>query len=275
MRIAIAGGHSAAAPGAAGLLDEYQCDRAYTSKLKGALSAAGHEVVDCTNEMRTANEELAEECRAANESGADLFVAVHFNAGGGTGVEAWHYPGDVYGEGIAQALAANISAALGLPDRGPKASSGYWVLNETNMTAIVLETCFVDREEDAAAWHAAPWDVLCDAFVGAIEGRTVEDGGSETYAPSEEASSGSADDDFHGGTYRCTVSDLNVRDAPTLRSAVVASYHENQTVVLDDWYTVCDGYVWGRYTAYSGNVRYIAVGRATGSPEPDDFLVRA
>lgn len=275
MRIAIAGGHSAAAPGAAGLLDEYECDRAYTTKLKGALTAAGHEVVDCTNEMRTANEELAEECRAANESGADLFVAVHFNAGGGTGVEAWHYPGDADGENIAQALAANISAALSLPDRGPKASGGYWVLNETNMTAIILETCFVDREEDAAAWLAAPWDTLCNAFVSAIEGRAVEGGGSETHKPSQEAPSGSAENDFHGGTYLCTVSDLNVRDAPTLQGAVVASYHENQTVVLDDWYTVCDGYVWGRYTAYSGYVRYIAVGKATGFPEPDDFLVRA
>lgn len=275
MRIAIAGGHSAAAPGASGLLNEYECDRAYTWKLKDALSAAGHDVVDCTNEMRTANEELAEECRAANSSGADLFVAVHFNAGGGTGVEAWHYPGDAHGEGIARALAANISAALGLPDRGPKASSGYWVLNETEMTAIILETCFVDREEDAAAWHAAPWDALCSAFVDAIEGRAIEGSGNETRSPSQETSSGSADNDFYGGTYRCTVSDLNVRDAPTLQGAVVASYHENQTVVLDDWYTVCDGYVWSRYTAYSGYVRYVAVGKATGSPEPDDFLVRA
>lgn len=275
MRIAIAGGHSAAAPGASGLLNEYECDRAYTWKLKDALSAAGHEVVDCTNEMRTANEELAEECRAANSSGADLFVAIHFNAGGGTGVEAWHYPGDAYGEGIARALAANISAALGLPDRGPKASSGYWVLNETEMTAIILETCFVDREEDAAAWHATPWDALCSAFVDAIEGRAIEGSGNETRSPSQETSSSSADNDFYGGTYRCTVSDLNVRDAPTLQGAVVASYRENQTVVLDDWYTVCDGYVWGRYTAYSGYVRYVAVGKATESPEPDDFLVRA
>lgn len=77
-----------------------------------------------------------------------------------------------------------------------------------------------------------------------------------------------------GGTYRCTVACLNVRDAPGLGGNVVASYSTGQTVVLDDWYKIADGYVWGRYTAYSGNVRYIAVGKATGKAEPDDYLVR-
>ena len=78
-----------------------------------------------------------------------------------------------------------------------------------------------------------------------------------------------------GGTYRCTVSELNVRDAPTLGGNVVASYRKGQTVILDDWYVSRDGYIWGRYTgAQSGRLRYIAVGRATGKPEPDDYLVK-
>ena len=80
-------------------------------------------------------------------------------------------------------------------------------------------------------------------------------------------------EDF-GGKYRCTVSALNVRDAPSLGGNVVASYSGGQTVVLDDWYKIADGYVWGRYTSYSGNVRYVAVGRATGKPEADDYLIK-
>ena len=274
MRIAIAGGHSAAAPGASGLLDEYDCDRAYVSHLVAALSARGHIVIDCTNEMGTANAELVEECRIANGSGAELFVAVHFNAGGGTGTEAWHHPGDDYGREIAKRMASSVSAALGLRNRGPKESSGYWVLNETRMTAVILETCFVDRDEDADAWHAAPWEALCDAFAAAVEG-CAGSSGNEIAVESGAEAQRSSDEDFHGGTYRCTVSDLNVRDAPTLDGNVVASYREGQTVVLDDWYSVCDGYVWGRYTAYSGNIRYIGIGRATGKPESDDYLVKA
>ena len=45
-------------------------------------------------------------------------------------------------------------------------------------------------------------------------------------------------------------------------------------MVLDDWYTTADGYVWGRYATASGATRYVAVGRATGKPEADDYLVR-
>lgn len=78
-----------------------------------------------------------------------------------------------------------------------------------------------------------------------------------------------------GGRYRCTVPYLRVRTAPALSGGEVAHYSEGQGVTLDDWYVVADGYVWGRYTGASGRVRYIAVGRATGKAEPDDYLVRA
>lgn len=78
-----------------------------------------------------------------------------------------------------------------------------------------------------------------------------------------------------GGTYRCTVSSLNVRDAPTLGGNVVASYSKGQTVVLDDWYKIADGWVWGRYTgASSGKKRYVAVGKPTGGPAADDYLLK-
>lgn len=80
-------------------------------------------------------------------------------------------------------------------------------------------------------------------------------------------------DGFQGGTYVCNVDTLNVRNAPSLSGAVVAQYTYGQTVNLDSWYTVADGYVWGRYTAYSGAIRYVAVGPHTGSPEPNDYLV--
>lgn len=78
-----------------------------------------------------------------------------------------------------------------------------------------------------------------------------------------------------GGTYRCNCSSLNVRSSPSTSASVVAQYKSGQTVALDDWYTIADGYVWGRYTgASSGKKRYVAVGKATGKPEADDYLVR-
>lgn len=78
-----------------------------------------------------------------------------------------------------------------------------------------------------------------------------------------------------GGTYRCTVNGLRVRDAPTTKGNVITSYNAGQLVVLDDWYTSSDGYIWGRYTgASSGKLRYLAVGHDTGKIEPDDYLVK-
>ncbi len=78
-----------------------------------------------------------------------------------------------------------------------------------------------------------------------------------------------------GGTYVCRVDTLNVREAPTIYSDVCAEYHGGETVILDDWYTSKDGYIWGRYTgASSGLKRYVAVGRDTGRVEDDDFLVK-
>ena len=76
-----------------------------------------------------------------------------------------------------------------------------------------------------------------------------------------------------GGTYRCTAEPhLNVRAAPTTDGYLVYDgdgnqvvYTPGETVVLDDWRTEADGYVWGRYTGGSGNLRYLAVGTADGS----------
>ena len=78
-----------------------------------------------------------------------------------------------------------------------------------------------------------------------------------------------------GGTYRCMVNGLNVRDAPTIKGKIITCYNAGDTVILDDWYTSKDGYIWGKYTgASSGKTRYVAVGRDTGKPENDDYLVK-
>lgn len=65
--------------------------------------------------------------------------------------------------------------------------------------------------------------------------------------------------------YRCIVDALNVRDKPSTSGTVVAVYNRGQSVILDGWSTVEDGYIWARYTSYSGYMRYIAVGTADGT----------
>lgn len=78
-----------------------------------------------------------------------------------------------------------------------------------------------------------------------------------------------------GGTYASTVYGLRTRRAPGLGGAQVGSCTKGERLPLDDWYVTLDGYVWGRFTAWDGSKRYVAVGRATGRAESDDYLVRA
>lgn len=169
MHIAIAGGHSAIARGASGYLDEYDCDRAFVAQLIDAFDAQGWHVTDCSNEESDVSAELREECRIANASGADLFIAVHFNAGGGTGTEVWYYPYSI-AETCAREVSRELASALGLPNRGARSTEGLYVLNHTEMPAILIEVCFVDTEQDAEAWHATSWNALCGAVVRGLGG---------------------------------------------------------------------------------------------------------
>lgn len=71
-----------------------------------------------------------------------------------------------------------------------------------------------------------------------------------------------------GGRYRVTEQAapyLNIRTMPNLGAEVVATYQPGETVNLEALRTVADGYVWGRYEAYSGNTRYVAIARADAS----------
>lgn len=71
-----------------------------------------------------------------------------------------------------------------------------------------------------------------------------------------------------GGRYRVTEQAapyLNVRTMPSLAAATVASYLPGEIVNLEGLRTVADGYVWGRYEAYSGNTRYVAIAKADAS----------
>lgn len=149
---------------------------------------------------------------------------------------------------------------LGRPEWG----KNVWPHRHWSATACPGE--LYGSQKDAYIARAQAW---YDSMVnGAAEPEKSSQGASQAHAGV------STKTENFGGRYRCTVSKLNVRTAPSLSGSVVASYGLDQTVVLDDWYKSADGYIWGRYTGYSGNVRYVAVGRATGKPEADDYLIK-
>lgn len=163
------GGHNFIVPGAKGLLDETTEDRKVTARVISALRAAGHTVYDCTDDSgRTQGQNLANIVAKCNAHPVDLNISNHLNAGGGTGVEVWCYNEKT--KDIADAICANVSAALGIPNRGVKYSKNLYVLRKTEGSAILVECCFVDNQNDASHWNA---DKCGDAIASAIAGKTV------------------------------------------------------------------------------------------------------
>lgn len=205
-------------------------------------------------------------------------VELHMDASGVPGAHGAHviiksgFEPDEYDNALADKLAAFMP---GRADKLVKVSN----LANVNRAACrginyrLVENGFIDSEEDREMFNGH-LDELARIYLevfGITEAASDNDSGTSD-------SGGATETEGHGyagGTYRCTVNRLNVRDAPSLSGSVVASYRKGQTVVLDSWYTVADGWVWGRYTgAQSGKRRYVAVGRPTGGPASGDYLVR-
>lgn len=202
-------------------------------------------------------------------------VELHMDASGVPGAHGAHviikkgFEPDEYDKALADKLSAMM------PGRAEKIVHHSELANvnraaRRGINYRLVENGFIDSDIDREKFNSSI-DDLARIYLEAFGIKEASGGG--TSEPAAAAIPGSTG--FAGGTYRCTVDTLNVRDAPGLSGSVVASYHKNQTVVLDSWYKSRDGYIWGRYTgATSGKPRYVAVGRATGKPEADDYLVR-
>lgn len=91
----------------------------------------------------------------AISKGSELTFSHHMNAfnGKATGVEVWYYLGDPKGKALAEKLSAAISKALGLPNRGAKATVDLYVVAYTNATCLLIEWCFVDNASDMRAYN--------------------------------------------------------------------------------------------------------------------------
>ena len=86
--------------------------------------------------------------------GADYFLSIHINAGGGTGFESYNYSGSVSSftvtaRNMIHQKVATYFSGFGLRNRGKKRAD-FAVLRETKMAAALLECGFIDQAKDAA-----------------------------------------------------------------------------------------------------------------------------
>lgn len=154
-KIFVSAGHGGKQPGAVkGSLIEKNFTLDIANRLAKLLRDAGHTVVqnrttdvDCTPEKAT---------QLANSSGADFFVEIHLNSfalSTAKGCEVYYYKGDSKGQKLATDVCKAI-AGLGYANRGAKANTGYYVIKNTKMTAILVECCFLSSPEDMARFNA-------------------------------------------------------------------------------------------------------------------------
>lgn len=125
------------------------------------------------------------------------------------------------------------------------------------------------------AQYGRSWSQFEAAVADYLATGAVADGGAAVSADPAAEAAGAVEGTGFGGAYACMADALNIRRGPGLGYAAYGvCWGRGDVVNLDDWYAIADGYVWGRYTSWSGNLCYVAVGRATGKVEADDYLVK-
>lgn len=143
--------------------------------LRSLLENAGYEV-KMSRETLTENvgngsvsSSVTTRAETANAWGADLFVSIHCNAGGGTGTEALVYTekGDAFS--VAERILNAVCARLETRKRGVKERPDLGVLRLTKCPAVLVETAFLDNENDAWLLKTKQADfaaAICEGITG-------------------------------------------------------------------------------------------------------------
>lgn len=170
MIIGVNCGHTASGQpgcGALGYIDESVETRRVGNALMELLKKGGHTVVNCTNDYAiSTSANLNKITELANAQYLDLFVSIHFNAGGGRGTEVYTYGGKVFD---AASNTVKGIATLGFNNRGIKDGSHLAVLRRTDARAMLVEVCFVDTE-DAQKYISFGRDKIAQAIYKGITG---------------------------------------------------------------------------------------------------------
>ena len=175
MKICVRGGHCPKVTGASALIDELTEDRKVKDSVIKYLKQLNHEVLDVTppDSTSTSSSDLIYGVNKANNWGADLFISIHFNKcydsyNGALGSESCVYSENEYGKRIVNAL-----SSLGFKNRGQKVRTGLYELSHTNMTSVIVETCFVEATEDVALYKKLGSDAIGKTIAEAIANQKI------------------------------------------------------------------------------------------------------
>lgn len=168
MNIVLNAGHTLRGygSGAVGYINESNETRKVVDYVARYLRLKGHKVsIVNIDKASSQNAYLQAVARAENKINPDLFVSIHFNAGGGTGSECFTYKGKPlpYAVGICEEL-----SKLGFKNRGVKDGSTLYVIRKTKAPAVLVEVCFVDSKADTALYLSKGAAVIGQAITRGI-----------------------------------------------------------------------------------------------------------
>lgn len=176
MLVGINCGHTESGPGsgAVGIINESRETRKVGYELIKKLNEKGISTVDCTiDKAPTQARYLARTVEKANSYNLDYFISIHFNSGGGKGVEVYTYDGKKIEKAVR--VCDNI-ASLGFINRGIKNGSGLYVIRRTKAKAMLIEVCFVDSS-DAYLYLKVGSEKIAEAIANAIANEPMKDTG--------------------------------------------------------------------------------------------------
>lgn len=167
-KICLSAGHTVAGAGsgAIGYLIESIEARKVVNAVKRYLVGKGHEVVIANvDKANSQNEYLTSVVKKANESNADLFVSIHFNAGKGRGTEVYTWKGKKTPQAVG---VCDELHKYGFRKRGVKDGSHLFVIKKTKMNALLVEVCFVDDELDYKLYKELGTNLVAQAITRGI-----------------------------------------------------------------------------------------------------------
>jgi hypothetical protein len=176
MKICISSGHGKYIRGASGSpvppqLDEVNEARRVVNRVAELWGASGVQVdVFHDNTSHDQNTNLNTIVNHHNGQTRDLDVSVHFNAfdGSAHGTEVLYVTQETLSADVCDA----ICVAGNFTNRGAKYRGDLFFLNNTEMPAILIETCFCNNTEDSNKYNAT-FEAICQAVAETISGVQV------------------------------------------------------------------------------------------------------
>jgi len=242
MKICIDPGHGGFDSGAVGptLVMEKDVNLSISLKLAEILKLNGIEVIltrdKDINPGRNSRESLKNRVDLANTSGADCFISIHCNSApdkNANGTEVYCYNLRSPSKNIAEEILKELVDKMGFRNRGVK-TADFYVLKYTNMPACLIEVAFISNIKEEAILKDENMQKKIALCIAKGIGNAL---GINIY-------------DVKQGRV-IAKSGLNVRKGPSLQFPIVNILKYGEVVkiyeVVDGWYRVDGGWVFGRY----------------------------